>query len=197
MTLSSREAVATIEKHRGDALVVTTMTAMKWLDELSTGTQNLSCVPMMGGASGLGLGLALARPDLKVLVLDGDGSLLMQLGTLATIAGAGPRNLIHFVFDNGVWFEGAANVALPKRVDFATMANAAGYVGAVQYADTAAFEDAVPAILEKTGPYLVQLEIEPEPPSWGRESSQPFLPDRQFSRMGAEARAIRAALMAE
>ena len=62
----------------------------------------------MGGASSLGLGMALARPDRRVLVLDGDGSLLMQLGSLATVAGAAPRNLVHFLFKNGVYHTSGA-----------------------------------------------------------------------------------------
>ena len=62
----------------------------------------------MGGASSLGLGLALARPDRRVIVFDGDGSLLMQLGSLATIAGAAPRNLVHFLFKNGVYHTSGA-----------------------------------------------------------------------------------------
>src|SRR4029078_3558096 len=55
----------------------------------------------MGLASSIGLGLAMPRPREKVVVLDGDGSVLMNLGTLATLARYRPRNLVHFIFDNG------------------------------------------------------------------------------------------------
>src|SRR4029079_17594406 len=54
----------------------------------------------MGLASSLGLGIALARPELQVIVLDGDGSVLMNLGGLSTLARYRPRNLLHVVFDN-------------------------------------------------------------------------------------------------
>src|SRR5262245_61119578 len=83
----------------------------------------------MGGASSLGLGMALARPDRRVLVLDGDGSLLMQLGSLATVAGAAPRNLVHFLFKNGVYHtSGAQRIPGGLSVDFVMMARGAGYL---------------------------------------------------------------------
>ena len=57
----------------------------------------------MGKASSVGLGVALARPDVRVLVLDGDGSLLMNLGSLVTIASQAPKNLVHVVFDGATY----------------------------------------------------------------------------------------------
>src|SRR5215813_3669010 len=78
---------------RGDAVCVPTMTTAPAWRTLAPNDLSVTCVGFMGGASSLGLGLALARPDRRVIVLDGDGSLLMQLGSLATIAGAAPRNL--------------------------------------------------------------------------------------------------------
>ena len=57
----------------------------------------------MGKASSIGLGIALARPDKKVLVIDGDGSLLMNLGSLVTVANMSPKNLVHFVYQNGTY----------------------------------------------------------------------------------------------
>ena len=89
---------------------------------------SVTCVGFMGGASSLGLGMALARPDRRVLVLDGDGSLLMQLGSLATVAGAAPRNLVHFLFKNGVYHtSGAQGIPGGLSVDFVMMAKGAGY----------------------------------------------------------------------
>src|SRR3989441_4711812 len=89
---------------------------------------SVGCVGFMGGASSLGLGLALARPDRRVLVFDGDGSLLMQLGSLATVAGAAPRNLVHFLFKNGVYHTSRAQ-EIPRGggVGFVQMAKGAGY----------------------------------------------------------------------
>ena len=88
-------------------------------DDLSVG-----CVGLHGRRLGAwALGLALARPDRRVIVFDGDGSLLMQLGSLATIAGAAPRNLVHLLFKNGVYHtSGAQDIPGGLTVDFVTMA---------------------------------------------------------------------------
>src|SRR3989441_3461374 len=89
------------------------------------------CVGFMGGASSIGLGLALGRPDRRVIVFDGDGSLLMQLGTLATIAGAAPRNLTHLLFKNAVYHtSGAQDIPGGHGIDFVMMAKGAGYKNA-------------------------------------------------------------------
>ena len=68
----------------------------------ATPTRCFYMIGSMGLASSIGLGVALARPERRVIVFDGDGNVLMNLGTLATIAAAAPRNLLHVCFDNGV-----------------------------------------------------------------------------------------------
>ncbi|MGE0464708.1 MAG: thiamine pyrophosphate-dependent enzyme [Vicinamibacterales bacterium] len=81
----------------------------------------------MGLASSLGLGIALSRPDLKVVVLDGDGSLLMNLGTLTTLARYRPGNLVHVVFDNeSLLSVGGFPTATSGGTDLAGVAAAAG-----------------------------------------------------------------------
>ena len=80
----------------------------------------------MGSASSIALGIALAQPSRKVIVMDGDGSLLMQLGSLVTIAGAAPENLYHFVFENGVYAtSGGQPLPAEGRLDFEMMARGA------------------------------------------------------------------------
>jgi phosphonopyruvate decarboxylase len=120
---------------------------------------SVSCVGFMGGASSLGLGLALARPDRRVVVFDGDGSLLMQLGSLATIAGAAPRNLVHLVFKNVVYHtSGAQEIPGGRAVDFVAMAKGAGYRSAYAFRDLDALRRRLPALLREDGPLLVELE---------------------------------------
>lgn len=81
----------------------------------------------MGLASSLGLGIALSRPELKVIVLDGDGSLLMNLGGLTTLARYRPRNLVHVVFDNeSLLSVGGFPTATSTGSDLAAMAKGAG-----------------------------------------------------------------------
>lgn len=200
MTMSTADAVEVIAAHRpGNSVAIATMSSLRLFPRLSPGPLNLSCVPLMGGASALGLGIALAQPDRPVLVLDGDGSLLMQLGSLATVAGAGPRNLYHFVFDNGVWFEGGADVPLPAagKLSWTALALAAGYPQARGFRDRADLAAGLAVALAGPGPCLIRLEIDPavaDRVHWAAGNLQEETPDSQFTRMGAEARVVRRAL---
>src|SRR5206468_7075445 len=110
-------------------------------------------VGCMGSASTIGLGIALAQPRRRVIVVDGDGSLLMQLGSLVTIAGAAPRNLYHFVFENGV-YETSGSQPLPAegRFNLRQMAAAAGYAHVAAFVDAAAFTSDLPELLRRRGP---------------------------------------------
>src|SRR3990172_9341097 len=100
-TLDRREAVTEILKRRGDALVVAGLGAPCW-DTAAAGDHPLNFYTWggMGGAAMIGLGLALAQPKRRVLVITGDGEMLMGLGALATIGAQQPRNLAVIVMDN-------------------------------------------------------------------------------------------------
>jgi phosphonopyruvate decarboxylase len=114
----------------------------------------------MGLASSHALGLALGRPDKRVIVLDGDGSLLMNLGTLVTTAEAAPKNLYHFVMENGT-YEANGGHPIPGRgaVSFAGLARSAGHKSVYEFADLKVFEQQVGAILAEPGPAFVGLKI--------------------------------------
>jgi phosphonopyruvate decarboxylase len=124
---------------------------------------HLDIVGTMGGASSIGLGIALAQPARRVIVVDGDGSLLMQLGSLVTIAGAAPPNFFHFVFENGV-YETSGSQPLPGagRFDLMAMARAAGYANSVRYEDAAAFSADLAELLGQRGPVFVSVCTEAE-----------------------------------
>ena len=190
-TLSVCKAIARV---RGDAVIVGTMGAMNAFDKLGVNEGRINSVPLMGGAANLGLGIALAHPQRKVLVVDGDASLLMQLGGLVGVASEQPRNLYHFVINNGVQFAGMYNlqVAGKGRVDFPGLARAAGYASAHRFAELEAFTKDLPGILAVGGPAFVELVVEPEKSTFGKEHTQPEVPDQQFTRMGEEARALSA-----
>jgi sulfopyruvate decarboxylase subunit beta len=97
----------------------------------------------MGLASSLGLGIALARPELSVVVFDGDGSLLMNLGGLTTLARYRPKNLVHVVFDNeSLLSVGGFPTATSTGSDLAAIARAAGVPHAETVQDLDAFRDA-------------------------------------------------------
>lgn len=193
-----KDAVAALVPHRGEgageAIIVATMTSIKWINAFSPSPLNISCVPLMGGASALGLGLALAQPDRRVIVLDGDGSLLMQLGSLVSIAGAAPPNLVHIVFNNGVWFENMANLPLPGqgRCDYEAMASAAGLPVVHRFDSLSAWQAALPDVLSAEGPSFVELKVTPEADAlWSHNAPQPDLPEAQFTRMGEEGRRLK------
>jgi sulfopyruvate decarboxylase subunit beta len=124
---------------------------------------HLDIVGCMGSASTIALGIALAQPARKVIVVDGDGSLLMQLGSLVTIAGAAPANFYHFVFENGV-YETSGSQPLPAegRFDLAQMAAAAGYAESLKFDDGPAFARSLPGLLRQRGPLFVSVRTEPE-----------------------------------
>lgn len=193
MSMETIDVCSAVNAVRSDSVVITTMSAMRSMDQVAPDAKlALSAVPLMGGCGGLALGMALARPERKFIVLDGDASLLMELGVLATIGGAKPRNLYHFVMANGVQFN--TNFALPisgeGAVDFAAVASAAGYAKALHINDILALREALPSILASEGPVLVQLAITPAPSSLNRNSMAPEQPDWRFERMGKEARTI-------
>ena len=98
MAMKPEEVLRVIAAARGAAICVPTMTTAPAWRTIAPSDLSVVCVGFMGGASSVGLGIALARPERRVIVFDGDGSLLMQLGSLATAARAAPRNFVHLVF---------------------------------------------------------------------------------------------------
>ncbi|MPZ22912.1 MAG: thiamine pyrophosphate-binding protein [Dehalococcoidia bacterium] len=161
-TLTRAAAARILAARRQDELVVPTMTPLAAWHALQQSELDILGVGAMGSASSMALGLALARPARKVWVLDGDGSLLMQLGSLATIASAAPGNFYHFVFHNGVYaFSGSQDVPGGRSIDFAGMARAAGYPATFVFDDAESFSTSLEEVLAKSGPVLVQLKLEP------------------------------------
>lgn len=157
----------------------------------------INSVPLMGGAAGLGLGLALSQPNRKVIVVDGDASLLMELGGLATVARQAPQNLLHCVINNGTQFTGLDNMTAPyPDFKYAEVALKAGYVHAERITDGATWAERFPALLAMNGPVFVELMVEPVPQQTKDGFEQTELPANQFYRMGEEALAMQVWLQA-
>jgi phosphonopyruvate decarboxylase len=155
------EAVKAINRLRADAVAVATMTPNRYWEAVSERPElDLPIFGAMGKASSVALGLAIARPDKKVLVLDGDGALLMNLGTLVTIAGQQPRNLVHFVFEDGMYqTTGGQPVPGAGVFDLAGMARSAGFKESFAFDDLEDFASELPGILEMEGPVFVSLKV--------------------------------------
>jgi thiamine pyrophosphate-dependent acetolactate synthase large subunit-like protein len=162
------DAIAALVKEHGDAITLATEQAIgAWRAAVPEPPNeipdHLDIVGCMGSASTIALGLALAQPERRVIIVDGDGSLLMQLGSLVTIAGAAPPNFFHFVLENGV-YETSGSQPLPAegRFDLAQMARGAGYACVLSFDDAAIFAAALPKVLQQRGPVFVSVRTEPE-----------------------------------
>ena len=127
-TLDRRSLVRTLLEDRGELLVVAGLGASAWdITAAGDGPLNFPLWGGMGGAAMVGLGLALAQPARRVLVLTGDGEMLMGIGALATIAVQGPANLAVVVLDNEHYSEtGGQETATRHGVDLAAIARGAG-----------------------------------------------------------------------
>ncbi|MBM7517007.1 thiamine pyrophosphate-dependent enzyme [Nocardioides nitrophenolicus] len=125
----------------------------------------------MGAAPGLALGAALARPDLGLLLLEGDGDLVMNLGSLLAIADAAPANLRVVVFNNGRYETGGGQpLAAGALADLAAIARGAGWPFARTVArdtDPAELRGVIDELLTATGPGVVVVEVDTEPSPYG------------------------------
>ena len=156
------EMLKVLARHRTDEIVVAVyMAAQEWI-HISPSDLNYTFVGAMGQGSSHALGLALGRPDRRVVVMDADGSLLMNLGTLVTIANAAPKNLVHCVAENGT-YETNGSVPIPRAgaVRFADLARAAGYPKTYEFSTLEQWEGELGRILKEDGPIFVDLKIEP------------------------------------
>ncbi len=165
--INNTDAVRLIDSKRDGSLIVPTMNANNvgfGLPSITT-DQNLD-LPLsgaMGKAANLGLGLALAQPGRRVMVLDGDGSLLMNLGSLVTTANKAPRNFYHFLFNNGVYaVTGGQPIPGSEVSDWEGMAKAAGYAAVYSYDNLEDFTNGIDEVLSAEGPVFVHLAVEPQ-----------------------------------
>jgi thiamine pyrophosphate-dependent acetolactate synthase large subunit-like protein len=146
----------------------------------------------MGLASSIGLGLALARPDLRVFVLDGDGSLLMNLGSLATIGWAKPEGLVVVVWDNEEYgTTGGQPTATAHGADLATAARALGAADAVTVRHEGELEAALARSTSEPGPWVIVAKVQESPPSTKPPLDCVFIKQRFMAAIGSPEAATR------
>ena len=159
--LHRRDVVRRLLAERGDLLVVAGLGAAAW-DTTAAGDHPLS-FPLwggMGGAAMVGLGLALAQPKRRVLVLTGDGEMLMGLGSLATIAVQRPRNLTIVVLDNERYGEtGMQRTHTADGVDLAGVAKAAGFARVTRVTAAAGVARLATLVHAAPGPVFAQVSV--------------------------------------
>lgn len=164
------ECLKVLARNRKSEIVVAVYKAAQEWIHISPSDLNYTFIGVMGLGSSHALGLALGRPDKRVIVLDGDGSLLMNLGTLVTIGNAAPRNLIHCVCENGTYeTNGAVPIPGAGRISFVAFAQSAGYPKTCEFSRLEDWEREVGSILKAEGPIFVDLKVEP-----GEEYAEDF-----------------------
>ena len=180
------EALKHLAALRTDEIVLTAMMAVRQWSAFSDHQLDFSTIGTgMGHASDIGLGLALAQPERRVIVLNGDGSMLMNLGQLVTIAQQAPRNFILFVLHNGTYeVTGGQPIPGPSTLDFAGMARAAGIARSYDFDEMDAYAAALPGILGDEGPIFVNLRVSADETPLPPPSRQP-LPQRAAQLMKA------------
>lgn len=167
ITLRRRAVVARILKGRGDGLLITGLGSTTW-DAAAVGdhANNFYMWGGMGGAALIGLGLAMAQPGRRVLVLTGDGEMLMGIGALATIAVQRPGNLAIVVIDNQHYGEtGMQETATGHGVDLAAMARAAGFKHADTVYTASELKAVIPGLFGAAGPTFAAIKVVVETPA--------------------------------
>ena len=190
MAMTHLEALSVLAAHRGKRIVITTMGSISLWPGLSDSPLDFAYLPSsMGQAPSLGLGLALAQPDRGVIVVNGDGCTLMNLGAFVTIASQ-PANLFLLVIDNGLYEVTGGQVhAGSGRVDFIALARAAGIRRAYAFEIFESWQAGAAEALAGPGPVVIWLRVEGK---LGQKTPKPPRPMAEQIRRLRDALGIRA-----
>lgn len=149
--------------------------------------QNFYMWNSMGMASSIGLGLAMVRPQQKVIVLDGDGSLMMNLNSLPTAAARSPQNLIHIVWDNRQFeLTGGQPTHTAFGSDLTLLARGAGFDKVVAVETQEAFEIAFVRAFREPGPWFIVAYIDSERAAGRPPKSPTFIKHRFMQSLGID-----------
>jgi thiamine pyrophosphate-dependent acetolactate synthase large subunit-like protein len=156
--VKSLDALRVLDASLGDALVVCCNGyPSRELYSLRDRPENFYMIGSMGLAGPIALGVALARPDRKVVVLDGDGNVLMALGAMANVGAAAPPNLVHVILDNGAYASTGAQRTVSRRVPLEEVARACGYARVLRVGDA----ERLSRVELGGGPACLVVEVEP------------------------------------
>lgn len=146
---------------KGDELIISANGKIsRELFSIKESPLNFYMLGSMGLASSIGLGLALSLPNIKVIVLDGDGNILMNLGSLATIGHFAPENLVHFVLDNEMHASTGGQPTVSNTVKLEEVACAAGYTRVRKVNSIGSLRTVVSEVLSSEGPSFVLVKID-------------------------------------
>jgi phosphonopyruvate decarboxylase len=181
MSLTSALEVLKTLRRDGEIVITSMGTAREWMKLGSHPLDFVFAPSAMGQATSLALGVALAQPEKHVIVCNGDGSMLMNLGSLVTITAQGPPNLTVMVFDNGVYevtggqlTPGAAEVRCDDSdVDFAAIARSCGFASIFSFDGLDELEHDLRGALDAAGPTFVSLKVAAMPEAGPPTPTQP------------------------
>ncbi len=167
-----------LKTHITDEIVVAAYsTASEWI-EINDRVLNYFSFGAMGLGSSHALGMAVAFPKRRVVVLDGDGSLLMNLSTLVTIGAVAPRNLVHIVWHNGCYEANGGHQIPNKDTDFCGIARSSGIKKVHKISDMANYERQIGSILKEEGPVFAEMMIA-QGPLGARSYTEMYKPERR------------------
>lgn len=155
------DALSSLLRFRNDAIVVSVFSSAADWSTMSNHPLDFYAVGAMGQASSMGLGFAIGMPDRKVIVLDGDGSLLMNLGSIVTMASVAPKNLIYFVLQNND-YECIGSYPVPGkgRVNFSKMARAAGFDKVYEFNTIEDLQSSLEQLMDEPGPIFATIHTD-------------------------------------
>ena len=160
----TEDMLKVFQQYRGDAVVIPGRGGRHWVNVSTNETRDVPLGdPAMGGHASFGLGLALARPNEKVVLFDSEGDVLMSLGALPTIAEKAPKNFYHFMLDNECYATtGGQPVPNADNVQYDVIARGSGYPSAYAFDNLEDFTNNIAQIMEQPGPVFVAMKVFPE-----------------------------------
>ena len=167
--IDMRDAMkAVIDHRRGDLVLTTETSTLAWQDVTDDDALDLP-IPAMSKGSSMALGVALAQPDRRVILWDGDGSLLMNLGSNVTVAGKAPKNFYHIILDNGIYaMTGGQPLPNAGGINFEDLARSAGYPRTTSFDNLEDWVTGIGEVLEGDGPVTNVMTTTPELTDWKR-----------------------------
>ncbi|MCZ6535111.1 MAG: thiamine pyrophosphate-dependent enzyme [Chloroflexi bacterium] len=159
--IPATEAARIINRHRDQAVVVSTSKALReWSQVSERRDLDVDLLDCLDKAADVALGISLARPELKVLVLDSDATLRTNPSVMVTTGGAAPPNLVHFLFeDSGHRSTGGIPIPGLGGMDFASLAREAGYAAVHRFDDLEDLAISLEEILRERGPVFVAIRV--------------------------------------